>query len=116
MRGFANFGISPRDMSSGDPLGGLWEYHGTAQVKFPLGLPEELGVGGELFTDVGGTGPTEDYPAGSVQQSSMPRVAIGTGLTWKSPMGPVAVDFSVPVMRQSYDKTEFLKFNFGSRF
>ncbi len=59
VRGFANAGISPRDSVTGDALGGLWDYYGSVQLKFPLGLPQEYGIAGETFTDFGGTGQTD---------------------------------------------------------
>ncbi|HLO77052.1 MAG TPA: outer membrane protein assembly factor BamA [Magnetospirillum sp.] len=116
LRGFASAGVSPRDQASGDALGGLWMYSGTAQVKFPLGLPEELGFGGQVFSDFGAVGNTEDYSGSPIDQASSIRVSVGAGLTWKSPMGPVAVDLGVPVMKQSFDKRELFRFNFGTRF
>ncbi|MCR6632095.1 MAG: outer membrane protein assembly factor BamA [Magnetospirillum sp.] len=116
LRGFANAGVSPRDSASGDALGGLWQYTGTAQVKFPLGLPDELGFGGQVFSDFGAIGNTEDYTGGGIQQSSSIRVSVGAGVTWKSPMGPVAVDLGIPIKKESFDERELFRFNFGTRF
>ena len=116
LRGFATGGISPRDVNTGDAIGGVWLATGSAQVKFPIGLPEEFGVLGEAFTDFGSVGPTDVNDTSQVQQSSSPRVAVGVGMSWKSPMGPVAVDIGVPVLKQSFDKTELFKFNFGTKF
>lgn len=116
LRGFANAGVSPRDEASGDALGGLWQYSGSAQVKFPLGLPEELGFGGQVFSDFGSIGNTEDYVGGGIQQSSAIRVSVGAGVSWKSPMGPVAVDIGFPVKKESFDERELFRFNFGTRF
>ena len=118
LRGFANMGISPRDYSTDSALGGLWDYSGSTQVKFPLGLPEEFGIGGRTFVDYGGVGNTDNHniTPGTIEQSADPRVAVGVGVSWKSPMGPVAVDLAVPVKKESFDKTQFFHFNFGTRF
>ncbi len=117
VRGFAPMGISPRDLASQDPLGGLWDYYGSAQVNFPIGLPQEYGVAGHVFSDVGATGPTDtSYGNTGIQSSMAPRVSIGSGLSWKSPMGPIAVDLGFPIIKQSYDKVMIFNFNFGSRF
>jgi outer membrane protein insertion porin family len=117
LRGFASSGVSPRDKNSGDALGGLWQYSGSAQVKFPLGLPDELGFGGQVFSDFGAIGSTEDYNSSSdINQSSSVRVSVGAGVTWKSPMGPVAVDLGFPVKKEAFDKRELFRFNFGTRF
>jgi outer membrane protein insertion porin family len=117
LRGFANAGVSPRDQATNDALGGLWEYNGTAQVKFPLGLPEELGFGGQVFTDFGAIGNTENSSTGgAINQSSSIRISVGAGVTWKSPMGPVAVDLGFPIKKESFDERELFRFNFGTRF
>lgn len=116
LRGFATAGVSPRDSGSGDALGGLWAYHGSAQVKFPVGLPEEFGVAGQLFTDFGAIGNTEDYNSTTIKQSNSLRASVGAGLSWKSPMGPVSVDLAVPVKKESFDEDELFRFNFGTRF
>jgi outer membrane protein insertion porin family len=116
LRGFANAGVSPRDKTTGDALGGLWQYAGSAQVKFPLGLPDELGFGGQVFSDFGSIGNTENYTAGNINQSNSVRVSVGAGVTWKSPMGPVAVDLGFPIKKESFDERELFRFNFGTRF
>ncbi|MGE5506057.1 MAG: outer membrane protein assembly factor BamA [Actinomycetota bacterium] len=116
LRGFANAGVSPRDANTGDALGGLWQAVGSAQVRFPLGLPEEFGLAGEVFSDFGTVGPTDSSSTTDVNQSNAIRMSIGAGVTWKSPMGPVALDLGFPVMKESFDKKELFRFNFGTRF
>lgn len=117
LRGFESMGVSPRDKGSHDSLGGLWQYYGSAQLKFPLGLPQEFGLAGQVFTDFGSIGPTEDYAdETNIQQASSIRASVGAGVSWKSPMGPVSVDLAVPVMKESFDKDELFRFSFGTRF
>jgi outer membrane protein insertion porin family len=116
LRGFANAGVSPRDSATTDALGGLWMATGTVQVRFPLGLPEEFGLAGEVFSDFGTIGNTDSSSTTDVQQSNSIRMSIGTGVTWKSPMGPVALDLGFPIMKESFDKKELFRFNFGTRF
>jgi outer membrane protein insertion porin family len=116
LRGFANGGVSPRDSGTGDALGSIWQAVGSAQVKFPIGLPEEFGVSGQAFTDIGTAGPTDTRDTLSVEQSQSLRVSPGVGLSWKSPMGPVSVDLGFPVLKEKFDKKEFFRFNFGTKF
>ncbi|RAU22569.1 outer membrane protein assembly factor BamA [Paramagnetospirillum kuznetsovii] len=116
LRGFATGGVSPRDKNTGDAIGGVWMTTGSAQVKFPIGLPEEFGVLGEVFTDVGAVGPTDVANASGVDQASSLRASVGFGASWKSPMGPVSVDLGFPLMKESFDKTEMFKFNLGTKF
>ena len=115
LRGFANGGVGPRDVSTSDGLGGEWMYHGSTQVVFPLGLPNELGISGRLFSDFGSVGDVNPTNA-SIRDSGKVRVSAGTGLGWVSPFGPVNVDLGWALVKESYDKTERFRFNFGSRF
>jgi outer membrane protein insertion porin family len=123
LRGFKDAGVGPRDLTTGDALGGMWDVVGTTELRFPLGLPKELAVQGKLFTDVGTIGHTSIGNAvnstGSpidVVQSSKPRVSVGTGVVWRSPMGPINIDLGLPIVRQSHDEMEVFRLNFGTRF
>lgn len=115
LRGFANGGIGPRDITTSDALGGEWFYAGTVQLTFPSGLPPELGLKGRVFTDWGSSGKVE--PTGpEVRDVDSVRAAIGAGVTWQSPFGPVGVDFGIPILKESFDETEFIRVNFGASF
>ena len=46
VRGFSNSGIGPRDGLTNDALGGNTYYAGSIELRFPLGLGEELGING----------------------------------------------------------------------
>jgi outer membrane protein insertion porin family len=116
LRGFQAGGVSPRDKSTDDAIGGVWMATGSAQVRFPIGLPEEFGVGGQVFTDFGTIGPTDVASTSGINQSSSLRLSTGFGVSWKSPMGPVSIDIGVPLLKEEFDKTELLKFNFGTKF
>ncbi len=114
-RGFETGGIGPRDSATGDALGGTIYYVGTIEQRFPLGLPEELGILGRVFTEVGSLAdPDEDGP-GFVDTGSV-RLSAGVGLSWKSPVGPIALDLAVPLIKEKFDQTELVRFSFGTRF
>ena len=115
LRGFATSGVGPRDKSTKDALGGEWMYRGGVELGFPLGLPEELGLSGKLFSDIGSVGKIN--PSGSdVYDTGSLRLSVGTGVTWVSPFGPIAVDFGVPVIKEDFDEDENVRVNFGTRF
>ncbi len=100
-----------------DNWGGLWNYTGSAELRFPLGVPKELGVRGKVFMDVGSIGGlSEDIDGGDVNNSSSLRMSVGTGVIWTSPMGPINIDLAVPVLKEDYDDKQFFRLNFGSRF
>lgn len=115
LRGFANFGAGPRDIVTDDAIGGTWSYNGSAQLAFPLGLPNELGIRGRVFTDFGSSG-SPDTSLSTVTDTRSLRASVGVGISWKSPFGPIAVDLSKPVLKEDFDDEELLRFDFGARF
>jgi outer membrane protein insertion porin family len=115
LRGFSTSGVGPRDSSTKDALGGEWMYHATSQVNFPIGLPDELGLSGKLFTDLGSTGQLSKSGT-SVNDTGIPRLSVGAGLDWSSPFGPIGIDLGFPVVKESFDQEEMVRVNFGTRF
>jgi len=68
-----------------------------------------------VFSDFGTLTDSDFKSASSVDEASI-RVSIGTGLSWKSPLGPIAVDFAVPLVKESFDQLELFRFSVGTRF
>ncbi len=118
LRGFALAGVGPRAADgTDDALGGNWMYVGSFQVDFPLGLPQELGLTGKVFSDFGTVGkPDNADKYGPINHSTAVRLSVGTGLSWRSPMGPVSIDFGFPLLKEDYDDKEIFRVNFGTRF
>lgn len=115
LRGFESSGIGPRDSTTRDALGGNYFYRGSAEMSFPLGLPEELGILGHAFSDFGTLTELDDSGPEVVDEDSI-RASVGAGLSWRSPLGPVRVDLAVPVVKEDIDQEETFRFNFGTRF
>lgn len=115
LRGFEASGVGPRDTSTDDALGGEWMYTGSVEMSFPLGLPVELGIRGRAFTDLGSSGALSDSGS-TVEDTGSLRMSAGVGVSWDSPFGPIGIDLGVPILDESFDKTEVLRFNFGTRF
>ena len=90
LRGFANGGIGPRDETTRDSLGGNQYYTASFTLAVPLGTPEELGLGGRIFTDMGTLYDINQTPVpGSIiSDSHSLRLSSGVGISWKSPLGP----------------------------
>ena len=67
IRGFNRGGFGPRDLNTGDALGGDTFWSATAEVRFPLPfIPEDLGMSGAAFADAGslfGAGACAKNPA-----------------------------------------------------
>ena len=117
--GFEPAGVGPRDTSSAnkDSLGGNLMYTGTAELKVPIpGVSPQLGISGAFFTTVGAATEIDENKRDKIKDESTPRVTAGFGVEWKSPFGPVRLDFAHAVKKEEFDRTQFFKFNFGARF
>jgi outer membrane protein insertion porin family len=115
LRGFQTGGIGPRDSVTSDALGGETFYVGSASLSYPMGLPQELGITGRVWSDFGslfhiqpGGPPSEDCHC--------MRVSAGTGISWRSPFGPIKLDLGLPILRKPYDRSELVHVGFGTSF
>ncbi len=115
LRGFERAGVGPRDSLTDDSLGGNFFYRGSAELKFPIGFPEELGIAGHTFTDFGSLWELDETGIGIFDENSL-RAAAGVGISWRSPLGPIRVDFAQPFLDEDFDKDEVFRFSFGTRF
>lgn len=139
LRGFETAGVGPRDQNLvngqrlNDTLGGNFFGVARAEITFPLGLPEEYGLAGGLFGDVGtvwgldttsyeveqidangnGNGVFDTF---SVDDSAKLRAAVGATIFWTSPFGPVRLNFAAPILQEDGDDDEFFRFSAGTRF
>ena len=115
LRGFEPSGVGPRDAETGDALGGNLFYSLTGELSFPLGVGEELDLRGATFTDIGSL--TEIDASGSeLLDEASPRLSVGVGLRFRSPIGPIRLDFSRALIKEDFDVTENFRFSFGTRF
>jgi len=115
-RGFEPAGIGPRDKVSGDSLGGNVFYVGTAEVRFPIGLPPELGVNGVAFTQAGSLAGIDDPKSSPLFDVGSVRVSSGVGFAWKYPFGPFRIDYATALRKERLDQTQKIFFSFGTRF
>lgn len=116
LRGFQTSGIGPRDLTTDDSLGGNYYYRSTAELSFPLGLDEELGVEGHAFTDAGSLWHADGVSGTGIVDEGSLRASGGVGVSWRSPFGPIRADLAYPVMKEDYDRKENFRFSFGTRF
>ena len=151
IRGFDVSGIGPRvkkykGNNDQDSLGGNTFFAGTAEIQFPLGLPEEFGMKGAVFTDFGTLYDTDaakykcegkDCACTNVNDSDVSskplceggklnseytntskkiRASYGVGLVWDSPLGFIRLDYGTPYRKESFDKTSRVRFSIGTNF
>jgi outer membrane protein insertion porin family len=85
-------------------------------LTFPLGNTlEEMGVKGVLFTD-GGYVSDFDRSSPLIQDSKLYRISAGAGVHWRSPIGPLRVEFGFPVVKSDEDRDQIFSFAVGTRF
>ena len=114
-RGFETGGLGPRDSKTDDAIGGNTYFVATGELRFPIGLPNDFGVLGRAFTEIG-TLLDPDVSGPDLLDSKEPRVSIGVGVSWRSPFGPIRVDLAQAVVKERFDKEELFRFSFGTRF
>ena len=132
-RGFALAGVGPRDIHARgeNAVGGNAYAIGTVSLRIPDFLPADYGVGMALFSDFGTVGhidkfPATQYPNGQacsdVNNLALPcvkdnmafRASAGLSVSWKSPFGPVQIDFGIPFVKTGYDKSQIIHFSAGT--
>ena len=120
LRGFRDFGASPRDGLTLDALGGDWIALASFEVRVPLGLPKEAGLKPRIFNDWALIGPPKDLVnlgTINVLDSRKPRGSVGVGVDWQSPVGVISVDYAPFIFgAQPFDQKQAFRINFGNRF
>jgi outer membrane protein insertion porin family len=134
VRGFAPGGFGPRDLTCETPngdgancdaLGGTMYWGATAEVQTPLYfLPKDIGIKVAGFVDAGSLwdyqGPTQwmnqRMTLGGSNDGAPVRASAGVGLLWDSPLGPIRFDFAFPIMKESFDRTQWFRFSGGTSF
>jgi outer membrane protein insertion porin family len=133
-RGFARNGLGPRDFcgDGGEPactdpqqdeevndaLGGNYYTVLRLDASFPLGLPEEYGIYGGVFGDIGSLWGLDDTAGsmGEVDAGFHVRSAVGISLFVDTPFAPLRFNYAVPLQKEDYDVTERFRFSVQTRF
>ena len=128
MRGFEPAGIGPRDYSNGaeDALGGNYYSVARFEAEFPLGLPEEVGLRGGLFYDIGNLWNLNDVDlagAGCLGVPGAPcgvdgawRQVIGFSLLWDTALGPLRFNFTNAIAKEDYDQDQSFDLTIQAKF
>jgi outer membrane protein insertion porin family len=123
IRGFSTNGLGPRDVNAtnDDALGGNMYAVARFETEFPLGLPEEYGITGGTFFDVGSVWGLDNVNGGTsggstVDDSMKLRASIGVSLFWDTPIGPLRFNFAKAIKKESYDNTRVFDLTISSKF
>ncbi|MFU8776128.1 MAG: outer membrane protein assembly factor BamA [Roseovarius sp.] len=106
IRGFEPNGMGP--IEGTEMLGGDYFAALKLEAEFPLGLPEEYGISGGAFYDIGsiwGIGNRGSVAPGNTLSSTgfKARHVIGFSVFWASPFGPIRMNFSNALDKQPGD-------------
>jgi outer membrane protein insertion porin family len=133
VRGFDRAGYGPRDLNTGDALGGAAYWATTAEIRFPIPfVPDDLGISGAVFADAGSLwsaslGGTPEGCGASFYQggrwtavcladSSAIRSSVGASIMWQSPVGPIRMDLAKVLSKQTYDEEQIFRFGAATKF
>ncbi len=146
LRGFDLRGVGPRvvrmapdgtllsGVGASTPVGGRGYYRARAEIGFTLGGKlGRMGLKPALFADVGSvfgakarglvsnsaasaTLTTPSFTEVLTGNASRPRVSVGAGLGWVTPLGELRFDLAKVVKKQAGDVTQPLAISFGTRF
>lgn len=122
IRGFEPGGIGPRDQSNGedDAIGGNYYAVARFEAEFPLGVPEEIGLRGGVFYDVGNLWDLSDANTAAsgniVGANGSLRHVIGFSLLWDTGFGPLRLNFSEAIKSESFDKEQSFDLTIQARF
>lgn len=101
IRGFDSNGIGPAQ--NGELLGGNFFASAKFDVEFPIGLPEEFGISGGVFYDVGSIWGLDDTTGAVQSENFRARHVVGVSLFWESPFGPLRLNFSRALVSEDDD-------------
>ena len=111
MRGFEPGGIGPREIVNegeliNDALGGNTFAVLRLEAEFSLGLPEEYGIDGGIFFDVGNLWSLDNISEDVIYDDGSWRSVLGASLFWKTPIGPLRFNFSRPLQKETFDREQ----------
>lgn len=120
IRGFAADGIGPREYSGGgtvnDALGGNIYATAKFEALFPLGLPEEYGVSGGLFYDIGSIWDLDSTNADTLYADGSLRHVVGVSIFWKTPVGPLRLNWTKALKKEIYDEEQQFELTISTEF
>jgi outer membrane protein insertion porin family len=119
MRGFQPGGIGPREVvgaTTNDALGGNMFAVARFEAEFPLGLPEEYGISGGVFYDVGSLWGLDVTNANVLNSDFAARQVIGATLFWTTPIGPLRFNFTQALSKEVGDREQRFDLSIATSF
>ena len=118
MRGFESGGIGPRERNGDidDALGGNMFAVARFEAEFPLGLPDEYGISGGAFYDVGTLWDLDQTNADVIYNDASLRHVVGLSVFWDTALGPLRFNFSKALVKEKYDKEQEFELTISTQF
>lgn len=119
VRGYESYSLSPKTKEDPNADDGVRRYGGeysainSFELSFPLVPQAKMRL--VTYLDLGYIGTTEKEQEG-YKIENLTRGGFGAGLEWFSPVGPIQLMFSQPLMDEPGDKTSVFEFTMGQRF
>ncbi|MCA1284677.1 outer membrane protein assembly factor BamA [Salipiger bermudensis] len=125
LRGFEYGGIGPREFNDAedvdDSLGGNYFAVMRLEAEFPIGLPDEYGITGGLFYDMGSVWGLDDATTSTTTNDILYedfslRHVIGFSVFWDSALGPLRLNFSRPLVKEDEDREQNFSLTVSTEF
>ncbi|HYC42951.1 MAG TPA: outer membrane protein assembly factor BamA [Noviherbaspirillum sp.] len=111
VRGYEGSSLGPRALN-GDPLGGTSRIIANAELQFPFpGSGNDRTLRWFTFFDAGNV-----FAEGAKMNVSDLRYAVGAGISWVSPIGPLKLSYGVPLNSKAGDRKQNFQFQLGTGF
>jgi len=111
VRGYEGSSLGPRALN-GDPLGGTSRIIANAELQFPFpGSGNDRTLRWFTFFDAGNV-----FAEGEKLKVSDLRYAVGAGISWVSPIGPLKLSYGVPLNSKEGDRKQNFQFQLGTGF
>jgi len=115
LRGFDSYGVTLRDPTTGEVVGGDKQVRGSLDLFFPLPYMETAGFRGVLFFDAGTTWGSS-LSVNEAFSTSKIRTSAGVGVEWMSPIGPLSLAWGYPINKVAGDIERNFEFALGVGF
>ena len=119
----ASEGCPPTQTNCRRPIGGALKTVASAEIIFPVPFMKENNDSSRLsaFLDVGQVYTNKlctivecrRYNGFDIDDL---RASVGLSFQWRAPVGPIVINFAVPIREQPGDDTETIQFMFGNTF
>ena len=110
IRGFDDNTLGPKDPFCRS-VGGDLKVSGGFELAIPTPFTKGSGSRIALFIDVGNV-----YENLDSFDADLLRASAGISVTWQAPIGPIIMNFAVPLKELEGDRTESIQFSFGTTF